>query len=125
MTLSNEQAKKLKGEKKMDKKMYVQIAPIQLKEGIDENTLLEASDTFQVNFVNKQTGIISRDLLKGKDGNYVDLVFFESKEDADRIAKIEETSPACFEFFTIMEAPDESLPDMGILSFEHIKTYRK
>jgi len=109
----------------MDNKMYVQVAPVQLREGIDENTLLEASDTFQVNFVNKQTGIISRDLLKEKDGKYVDLVFFESKEDADRIAKIEETSPACLEFFTIMEAPDENLPDMGVLSFEHIKTYRK
>jgi len=108
----------------MDKKMYVQLAPIELKEGIDEKTLIEASDTFQANFVNKQNGIISRKLLKGKDGNYVDLVFFESKEDAERVAKIEETSSECLEFFKIMKTPDESLPDMGVLSFEHIKTYK-
>jgi len=109
----------------MSKKMYVQLAPIELKEGIDENKLLETSDVFQVNFVNKQKGIIRRDLLKGKDGNYVDLVFFESKEDADRVAKIEETSQECLEFFKIMKAPDESLPDGGVLSFKHIKTYKK
>ena len=37
----------------MDKKMYIQLAPIELKEGVDEKTLIEASDAFQVNFVNK------------------------------------------------------------------------
>lgn len=107
----------------MTKKMYIQLAPIKLKQGINENTLLEASEAFQVHFVNKQKGIIRRVLLKEKDGNYADLVFFESKEDADRVAKIEVTSQECLEFFKIMEAPDESLPDMGVLSFEHIKTY--
>jgi hypothetical protein len=62
-------------------------------------------------------------LVKAKHGGYADLVFFESKEDADRVAEIEATSPECFEFSKIMEAPDQSLPDMGVLSFEHIKTY--
>lgn len=103
--------------------MYIQLAPIELKEGVDENTPLEASDAFQINFVNMQKGIIKRELLKGKTGNYADLVFFESKEDADRVAKIEETSEECLEFFKIMKAQDESRPDGGILSFEHIKTY--
>lgn len=102
----------------MDKKMYVQLAPFELKEGIDENTLLEASDAFQACFVNKQKGIIKRELLRGKDGTYADLVFFESKEDADRVAKTEETSEECLEFFRIMK-----VPDMGVLSFEQIKTY--
>ncbi|MCI0603207.1 hypothetical protein L0156_09345, partial [bacterium] len=67
----------------MIKKMYIQLAPIKLKKGIDENTLLKASDVFQVSFVNKQKGIMKRMLIKGKDGNYFDLVFFESQEDAD------------------------------------------
>ena len=103
--------------------MYVQLAPIRLQEGVDEKTLLEASDAFQVSFVSKQEGIMKRVLLKGKDGSYADLVFFESKDAADRVAGIEETSQECLEFFKIMKAPDESLPDMGVLSFEHIKTY--
>lgn len=108
---------------KMIKKMYIQLAPIKLKKGIDENTLLKASDVFQVSFVNKQKGIMKRMLIKGKDGNYFDLVFFESQEDADRVAKAEETSEECLEFFKLMEAPEENPPDMGVLSFEHMKTY--
>ena len=107
----------------MIKRIYVQLVPVRLRDGLDAATLLEASDTFQRSFVSKQDGIMKRMLLKGKNGGYADLVFFESKDDADRVAKIEQTSPECLEFSKIMEAPDESLPDMGILSFEHIKTY--
>ncbi len=107
----------------MSKKMYVQLAPIELREGVDESALLEASDAFQVNFVSKQKGIIRRDLLRRGDGSYADLVLFDNKEDVIRVAKIEATSQECLEFFKIMKTPDESLPDMGILSFEHIKTY--
>jgi hypothetical protein len=107
----------------MTKSMYVQLAPIQLKDGVDEKTLLEASDAFQVSFVGKQQGIMKRLLLKGTDGGYADLVFFASKDDADRVAPLEATSAECLEFFKIMEAPDESLRDMGVLSFEHVKTY--
>jgi hypothetical protein len=102
---------------------YIQLVAIRLKDGVDEKTLLDASDAFQRGFVGKQKGIVRRLLLKGKDGGYADLVFFESKEAADQVARAEETSQECLEFFRIMEAPDEGVPDMGVLSFEHIKTY--
>lgn len=107
----------------MSNKMVVLLAPIRLKEGVDEGSLLEASDAFQARFVEKQAGVIRRLLLKATDGTYADLVFFESREDAARVAKIEETSAECLDFFRIMEPPDPSLPDMGVLSFEHVKTY--
>jgi hypothetical protein len=106
----------------MNKTTYVQLAPIRLKDGISEEMLLRASDAFQAAFVSKQAGITRRVLLRGSDGGYADLVFFESKEDADRVAKAEATSHACLEFFEVM-TPDESLPDMGVLGFEHVKTY--
>lgn len=103
--------------------MYVQLAPIRLKDGVDEKTLQQASRAFQLDFVSKQKGISRRMLLKSKDGSYADLVFFETREDAERVARIEQTSQECQEFFKIMQAPDESLPDMGVLSFEHVETY--
>lgn len=102
---------------------YVMLAPIRLKEGIDESALLAASDTFEAGFVRKQRGILKRLLLRAKDGTYADLVFFASKADAERVLEAESTSKECLDFFTIMKAPDENLPDMGVLSFEHVKTY--
>lgn len=99
------------------------MASIKLKKGIDEQTLVQASDAFQLDFVNKQKAILQRIVLKGKDGNYADLVFFESKGAADLVAAAKQNSPARLTFFGLMEM-DESLPDMGVLSFEPIKTYQ-
>ena len=56
---------------------------------------------------------MKRELLKGQDGGYADLVFFESKDDAERVARTEETSQECLEFFKIMKTPDEGLGPSG------------
>jgi len=103
--------------------MYIQLAPAQLREGVDEAQLLEASNAFQENFVSKQKGIVRRILLKAKHGGYADLIFFESKEDADRVAQVEATSEHCLALFQLLQPPDPGLPDMGVLSFEHVRTY--
>lgn len=107
----------------MTKATYIQLAPIHLKAGRDEKSLLAVSDAFQASFVSKQAGIVQRILLRGKNGGYADLVFFESKVDAERVAEAERTSEQCAAFFEILEPPDPDLPDMGVLSFEHVKTY--
>jgi hypothetical protein len=107
----------------MHKAMYIQLAPAQLKEGVDEAQLLEASEAFQRDFVSNQKGIIRRILVKAKHGGYADIVFFESKEDADRVAEAEATSAHCAALFQLLQPPDPSLPDMGVLSFEHLRTY--
>ena len=103
--------------------MYIQLAPGRLKAGIDDHTVVRASDEFDSQFVKQQKGIIKRILLKGKDGTYADLVFFESKAAADRVAVAEQAGhPACLAFFQLFEM-DETKPDMGILSFEGLKAY--
>ena len=90
---------------------------------VDEGKLLDASELFQRNFVDKQPGILRRILLRAKNGGYADLVFFESKEHADRVAEAEATSEHCQALFELFQPPDPNLPDMGVLSFEHVKTY--
>lgn len=102
---------------------YILFAPIQLKEGVDEATLLEASAAFQDRFVRQQPGILKRMLVRAKHGGYADIVFFASKEDADRAAEAEATSEHCLTFFQLMQPPDPSLPDQGVLSFEAVETY--
>ena len=103
--------------------MYIQLAQIQLREGVDERALLAASEAFQAGFVNKQKGILKRILLRGVHGSYADLVFFTSKEDAERVAEAEAASEACREIFKIMQPLHPSAPDLGVLSFEPMKTY--
>lgn len=103
--------------------MYIQLAPGKLKAGVTEAAALKASDEFEEHFVKHQQGIIKRMFLKGKDGTYADLVFFESQEAAERVATVEQQGhPDCQAFFDLWEI-DTSKPDMGVLSFEQIKTY--
>jgi hypothetical protein len=102
---------------------YIVLAPARLKPGITEEMLLKASDRFEREFVKKQKGIVSRKLLRAKDGSYADLVTFESAAAAAKVMEAELTSPVCAEFFSIMAAPDPGLPDMGLLSFELVKAY--
>jgi hypothetical protein len=102
---------------------YIQLAPIQLKAGIDEAQLLRTSDAFQENFVSKQPGILKRILVKAKHGGYADLVFFENKAAAEQVAQAEATSEHCQTYFDILQPPDPHLPDMGVLSFEPLKSY--
>ena len=102
---------------------YVVLAPIQLKDGLSEAALIKASDAFQTGFVSRQPGILRRLLLRAKDGSHADLVFFASKQAAERVVEAERTSAACHAYFEIMQIPEGVSPDMGVLSFEHVKTY--
>lgn len=102
---------------------YIVLATMQLKQGVDEAKLLEASEDFQKNFVAKQPGVLRRILLKANNGGYADLVFFESKEHAARVAEAEATSEHCRKLFDLFQPPDPNAPGMGVVGFEHVKTY--
>lgn len=102
---------------------YVILAPIQLKDGLGEKTLVEASDAFQAAFAGRQPGILKRLLLRAQDGSYADLVLFESKDAAERVIEAELKSEACHDHFKIMEVPEDTSPDMGVMKFGHVKTY--
>jgi hypothetical protein len=98
--------------------MYIQLVQVQLRSGVDEQTLVQGSERFQEAFVNKQPGIVKRVLMRGEGGVYADLVFFASKADADRVAQTEATNPHCAEFFKLVQPAGET-----ILSFEEVKSY--
>ncbi len=84
--------------------MYIALAPIRLKPGISEETLLSASDRFEEGFAGKQDGIIKRALMKEVDGGgYADLVFFRDLSSLDRVVQAEQESEVCAVFFSIME----------------------
>lgn len=100
----------------------IEWAPFTLAEGTDENTLLEASEALQTDFLIKQNGFIRRELLKGKDNQWVDLVHWETSEAAAQAMKNAENSPACHKYFQCMVVNDQD-PGAGVLHFEQMKTY--
>ncbi len=103
--------------------LTIEWAPFTLVEGVDEAALLAASDVLQAEFLSKQRGFIKRELLKGKNDQWVDIVYWNSLEEAEQAARKAATSPVCYKYFALMVGADHDDPNAGVLHFEHVKTY--
>jgi len=62
----------------MTTKQVLEFSPFRLKPGVDEATLLQASERMQCDFLSGQEGFVRRELIKGAEGAYTDLVWWES-----------------------------------------------
>lgn len=105
-------------------KLTVEWAPFKLAEGVDEATLLAASEALQSEFVSKQSGFIRRELVKVKDNQWADIVYWNSLEEAEQAAKNAANSPVCFKYFELMIGEDPNDPGTGVAHFEVVKTYQ-
>lgn len=97
------------------------LAPIKLAKGKSETDLIKASDKFQDEFVSKQPGFIRRELIRKGDGEYLDIIQFRSKEDAEKIIEKEKESPACHAFFAVMDM--NGVDDSEIVFYPSLATY--
>lgn len=101
---------------------FIQLVAFELKDGVDEPQLLQASDAFQEGFLSRQPGIQRRLLLRARHGGYADLIFFDSQEHADQIARAESSSEA-FRALLQLLRPASAPRGSGVLSFEQLKAY--
>lgn len=60
----------------------VEIAQFKAKPGVSDEELLAASQSVHDNYLSKCKGYVSRELLKAEDGTWLDMVRFETLEDA-------------------------------------------
>lgn len=117
-----------KGETKQDeavefKGKTVEFATITLKDGITEEMLLKASHDLQNDFLIKQPGFLKRELLKRSSKEYVDLIYWENQESADKAFVIAMENPVCLSFFELMEAADINDPAEGVAYYKVINEY--
>lgn len=96
----------------------IETASFRLKPEIEETVFVAASDRFQREFLNAAPGFLSRELLRGAEGVYLDLIHWRSKEDAAAMMKTAETSPYCAAYFALMD-----LQDATMRHFESLAVY--
>jgi hypothetical protein len=91
--------------------MIVEVSQFRLVPGTDERAFLEAADETQRGFLANQDGFVGRDLLRGEEGSWMDIVRFETREAAN----------AAFEAFTGHPAAKafESMLDVSAVSVSH------
>lgn len=82
------------------------LVPMKLATGKTEADLLSASEKFQNEFAAKQPGIIRRELIRTGEGQYMDIILFKSKKDAEDVVAAEANSPVCHEFFSNLDLSD-------------------
>lgn len=102
--------------------VMIEWAPFRLAEGASEAALLRASEALQEGFLARQPGFLRRELLRGADGRWVDLVYWRSEESAAAAMKVAMESPACHEYFRLMNA-DCADPAAGVEHYRRITSY--
>jgi hypothetical protein len=100
----------------------IEWAPFRLKKGVDEPTLLKLAEDLQTGFLAKQNGYLRRELIRGKDGEYVDIVWWSSMADAEAAMKNVAASHACTAYFGAMDF-DPADPGAAPLHFQVLREF--
>jgi hypothetical protein len=103
--------------------VVVEWAPFRLAAGVTEDALLEASETLQRAFLAKQPGFVRRELLRGADGQWADLVQWENEAAANAVFAAAGESPICHEYFRLMALPEGTDPAAGVLHLRRVRSY--
>jgi hypothetical protein len=101
----------------------IEWAPFTLAEGVDEATLLAASEALQREFLSQQPGFVRRELLRGSSNQWVDLVYWASQDAAEAAMQNVVGSAVCHRYFALMAGTDANEPGAGVLHLAQVAQY--
>jgi hypothetical protein len=84
---------------------------------VTDAQLLDASAALQRDFLAQQPGFRRRELLRGSDGQWVDLVYWDSAEAAAAVMPRVAESPVCQAYFHLMIGADAADAAAGVQHF--------
>jgi len=102
--------------------IVIEWAPFRLADGVTDEALLAASETLQRDFLAGQPGFVRRELLRGTDGQWVDLVHWENEASASAAFNAAMESPNCAEYFKLL-VMREGDPAAGVLHLHRVREY--
>ena len=101
----------------------VEWAPFQLRAGAGEAELLAASEALQHDFLQHQPGFVRRELLRGADGGWVDLVLWQDEPSAMAAMQAAGASPVCHAYFHLMGGVETMDAGAGVLHLRRVRAY--
>jgi hypothetical protein len=108
----------------MTPNMVIELAPFRLKPGVTDEALARASEDLQRDFLASQPGFLRRELLRGRDGEWMDLVHWTDDASASAVMGAIAGSPVCHRYFALMADADTGDPAAGVKHFHAFRTYR-
>jgi hypothetical protein len=103
--------------------VVVELAPFRLKPGVTDDVVARASEALQRDFLSSQPGFLKRELLRGPDGNWMDLVYWADGAAAQRVMAVAMEDPVCLEYFKIMEGMEHADAASAVQHFSRFRTY--
>jgi hypothetical protein len=103
MTTINEQTEEL----------TIEWAPFEVSHNVTDEQFIKSAQTLEAEFLQKQDGYIRRELLKGKNNQWVDLVYWASQEDAEAAVQAANMSDACMQYFSLMVGVENADADIS------------
>ena len=91
----------------------IELAQVRLAAGKTEEDLLQASEAFQSGFLSWQDGFVRRDMVRRKDGPYVDIIKWTSQAQADAVFQKAQASELAGNYFSMMASDPENM-DEGV-----------
>lgn len=101
----------------------IEWASFRLAEGASEAALIAASDAMQEGFLKQQKGFVKRELVKAADGQWADVVYWDSFSSAEQAMQEAMTNPACFKYFELMTGVNHDDPAVGVMHLSVLKSY--
>jgi len=105
------------------KNHVIEFAPFTLAEGVDESTLTAASDALQAEFFSQQKGFIKRELVKAVNGQWADVVYWDSMESVEQAMQNAPDNPAALKYFQLMVNTEHNDPSTEIMLLSAVRSY--
>jgi hypothetical protein len=98
----------------------VEWSEFKVAPGVSEDTMLKAADSVHENFLRKHKGFVRWELLKGKDGQWSALLYWNDQASVDAAMLNVEHSPSGAACFKGMANPEAVVPLCS-----RVKTYKR
>ena len=108
-----------------EKLIAVEWAPFVKAINVTDEQLLEAADRVNLMFLAKQPGFIKRELIKKNDGEYADVIHWETKEDAESAGEMVFNCNECLGYFKMMDEELSTSAGAGFSHYSILKTWNK
>ncbi|MFO1062169.1 MAG: hypothetical protein U1E53_35010 [Dongiaceae bacterium] len=85
--------------------------------------MLRAARAVQVEFLDRQGGFIRRELLKGPENSWCDLLYWETREAVEQAQRNAASIPRRSRYFELMAPTGGDDPAAGMLHLEQVESY--
>ncbi len=103
--------------------VVVEWAPFIKAKGVADQALIEAADKVNVEFLKKQKGYVSRELVKKNDDEYADILHWITKADAVAASEKVNDCAVCGVYFKLMDFEASAKAGAGFSHYTILKKW--